>query len=94
MCELLLSGFSDEASSNKCIDQQFTAFAAIGLKYVSLRFLDVGTGIKNIMDLGDSELSITKDKLTEYGLSISSIGSPIGKTKIARRRRRHRQSIF
>ncbi len=81
-CELLLSGFADEAANEKTIDQQFVAFASIGFSYLSLRFIDVGSGIKNVMDLDASELDLIRSKLDEYGLRVSSIGSPIGKTKL------------
>ena len=82
MCELLISGFADEAAIDKTIDQQFSAFAALGLNYLSLRFVDVGHGIKNVMDLSPEELAIVQKKLDEYDLKISSIGSPIGKVKL------------
>lgn len=79
---LLLSGFADEAANQKTIDQQFAAFAALGLRYLSIRFIDAGNGIKNVMQLDDSEIALVKERLAEYGLSISSIGSPIGKVKL------------
>lgn len=80
--ELLISGFADEAANDKTIEQQFVAFAALGLRYLSLRFIDVGTGIKNVKDLDDAELAVILGKLDEYELEVSSIGSPIGKTKL------------
>ena len=79
---LLLSGFSDESANQKTMDQQFSAFAAVGLQYLSLRFIDVGTGIKNLMDLDDREIEQIRSKLLEYHLKVSSIGSPIGKVKL------------
>lgn len=79
---LLLSGFSDEAANQKTIDQQFSALAALGMRYFSIRFIDAGNGVKNVMALNDAEIDLIKEKLTEYGLSVSSIGSPIGKTKL------------
>ena len=81
-CELILSGFADEAANEKTIEQQFVAFAAIGLNYLSIRFIDVGSGIKNVMELSSKELDIIRKRLDEYGLQISSIGSPLGKTKL------------
>ena len=39
---VILSGFADEAANQKTAVQQFAAFAAIGLQYYSLRFIDVG----------------------------------------------------
>ena len=80
--ELLLSGFSDEAANEKTLDQQFCVFAALGLQYLSLRFVDAGNGVKNVMNLNDEEIQQVQDKLNEYGLRVSSIGSPIGKVKL------------
>ncbi len=79
---ILLSGFADEADNLKTIDQQFAVFAALGLKYLTIRFIDAGNGIKNVMQLEPSEVIEIKERLDEYDLRISSIGSPIGKTKL------------
>ncbi len=79
---ILLSGFADEAANQKTIDQQFAALAALGMRYFSIRFIDAGNGVKNVMALDDKEIATVKEKLDEYGLSISSIGSPIGKVKL------------
>lgn len=79
---LLLSGFADECAIEKTVDQQFSAFAALGLRYLSIRFLDAGNGVKNVMALGDDEIAFVKEKLDAYRLKISSIGSPIGKVKL------------
>ncbi len=79
---LLLTGFADESANQKTIDQQFSAFAALGLRYFSIRFLDAGNGIKNVMALDDGELNLVLEKMSEYGLSVSSLGSPLGKVKL------------
>lgn len=79
---IILSGFADEAANQKTIDQQFAAFAAVGLRYFSIRFVDAGSGVKNAMNLEDTEVSTVKLKMQEYGLGVSSIGSPIGKVKL------------
>ena len=79
---ILLSGFADEAANQKTIDQQFAALAALGMRYFSIRFIDAGNGVKNVMALDDNEVATVKEKLDEYGLSVSSIGSPIGKVKL------------
>ena len=39
---VILSGFADEAANHKTAVEQFAAFAALGLQYYSLRFIDVG----------------------------------------------------
>lgn len=79
---VLLSGFADEAANNKTALEQYVAFAALGLKYYSIRFIDAGNGIKNVMQLNDSEVSELARMQADYGLSVSSIGSPIGKVKL------------
>ena len=48
---VILTGFADEAANQKTVQQQFSAFAAMGLQYYSIRFIDVGSGIKNVMKL-------------------------------------------
>ena len=80
--QILLSGFADECALDKTIDQQFSAFAALGLKYLSIRFVDAGNGIKNVMNLEPDEVELVRQKLQQYGLQISSLGSPIGKVKL------------
>jgi sugar phosphate isomerase/epimerase len=79
---ILLSGFADECANSKTLDQQFSAFAALGMRYFSIRFVDAGNGIKNVMALDDAELKTVKQKIDEYGLQVSSLGSPIGKVKL------------
>ncbi len=79
---VLISGFSDEAANQKLAMQQFCALAALGMKYHSLRFVDVGNGIKNVMLLDKKEIATLRSLHSEYGISVSSIGSPIGKVKL------------
>jgi sugar phosphate isomerase/epimerase len=79
---VILSGFADEAANQKTAVQQFSAFAALGLQYYSLRFIDVGDGVKNVMNLTLSEIQKIRHLQDEYGLNVSSIGSPIGKVKL------------
>jgi sugar phosphate isomerase/epimerase len=79
---VILSGFADEAANQKTAVQQFAAFAALGLQYYSIRFIDVGTGIKNVMKLSLAEIQKVRRLQDEYGLNVSSIGSPIGKVKL------------
>ncbi len=79
---VILSGFADEAANNKTAVEQFSAFAALGMQYFSIRFIDVGSGIKNVMKLTKSEIQKVRHLMDEYGLNVSSIGSPIGKVKL------------
>ena len=80
--QVILSGFADEAANQKTAQQQFAAFAALGLQYYSIRFIDVGGGVKNVMKLTRSEIQQMRHLEDEYGLNVSSIGSPIGKIKL------------
>jgi sugar phosphate isomerase/epimerase len=80
--QVVLSGFGDEAANQKTAVEQFAAFAALGLQYYSLRFVDVGGGVKNVMKLTKSEITKLRHLEDEYGMNVASIGSPIGKVKL------------
>ena len=54
--QVILSGFADEAANQKTAEQQFAAFAAVGLQYYTIRFIDAGNGIKNVMRLSKKEI--------------------------------------
>ena len=80
--QVVLSGFGDEAANHKTVIEQFAAFAALGLQYYSLRFVDVGSGVKNVMKLTKTEITKVRHFENEYGMNVASIGSPIGKVKL------------
>ena len=79
---VILSGFADEAANNKTASEQFVAFAALGLQYYTIRFIDAGQGVKNVMKLSLAEIQKIRQLQNEYGLNVASIGSPIGKVKL------------
>lgn len=79
---VILSGFADESANKKTAEQQFVAFAALGLQYYSLRFIDAGNGVKNVMQLTKPEIQKIRHLEDEYELNVASIGSPIGKVKL------------
>ena len=79
---VILTGFADEAANQKTAQQQFSALAAVGLQYYSIRFIDVGQGVKNVMKLTKPEIKTIQKLHKEYGLKVSSLGSPIGKVKL------------
>ena len=79
---VILSGFADEAANEKQAIQQFAALAAAGLQHYSIRFIDVGNGVKNAMELTKAELKQVVTLQDEYGLSVATLGSPIGKVKL------------
>jgi sugar phosphate isomerase/epimerase len=80
--QVVLSGFGDEAANHKTAVEQFAAFAALGLQYYSLRFVDLGSGVKNVMKLTKAEITKLRHLEDEYGMNVASIGSPIGKVKL------------
>jgi len=80
--QVVLSGFADEAAHTKTAVEQFAVFAALGLQYYSLRFVDVGDGVKNVMKLTKAEITRLRHLEDEYGMNVASIGSPIGKIKL------------
>jgi sugar phosphate isomerase/epimerase len=71
-----LSGFIDEISDD--FSEQCEVAAGLGLRYAEVRSA-WGT---NILDLDDGQLRTVRETLAEHGLSVSSIGSPIGKISI------------
>ena len=79
---VLLSAIADESAFHLSAVEQFTALAAIGLEYYSLRFIDVGKGVKNVMKLTLPEIQKIRHLEDEYGLNVASIASPIGKVKL------------
>lgn len=79
---VILSGFADEAAIDKKAEQQFAALAALGLQYYSLRFIDAGEGIKNVMKLSRAEIQRIRHLENAYELNVATLGSPIGKVKL------------
>lgn len=79
---VIVSGFADEAAVTKTAVEQLSVFAALGLEYYSLRFVDAGQGIKNVMKLTGAEIDELRRLHRVYGMRVASIGSPIGKVKL------------
>lgn len=79
---ILLSGFADEGAVRKTALEQMTMLAAAGLKYYSIRFVDAGNGLKNVMQLTDDEIKTLQQFHRDFGVSVSTLGSPVGKVKI------------
>jgi sugar phosphate isomerase/epimerase len=80
--QVILSGFADESAEGSVAAEQFAVFAALGLHYYTIRFVDAGRGTKNIMDLSRAEIQRTRHLQDAYGLNVSSLGSPLGKIKL------------
>ncbi len=76
MC-LIISGFSDEISPD--FDEQLSTVKQLGMNYISLRNADG----KNIAEYSvDEAKEKLLPRLQSAGVSVSSIGSPIGKVDI------------
>ena len=82
MAEVILSGFADEGPVSKRAEEQFTMMRALGLSYYTIRFIDVGNGVKNVMELTAQEIQTLQKLHREFGIAVSSIGSPLGKVKL------------
>lgn len=71
-----ISGFADEIA--EAVDVQFEVLNKLNIKYFEVRGVDG----KNISTLSEEEVLSLKAKMEQYGIEVSSIGSPIGKIKI------------
>ncbi len=73
----VLSGFGDEISPS--LEMQLEVMRNNGIYHLEIRTVNE----KNILDLTNEELVNVKETIKEYGFSVSSIGSPIGKVHIS-----------
>lgn len=71
-----LSAFADEISPD--IQIQMDNLLENGLAFCAMR----GANNKNVMDLEDFQINLTKTQFTNRGFKFSCIGSPVGKIKI------------
>ncbi|MBQ3037585.1 MAG: sugar phosphate isomerase/epimerase [Clostridia bacterium] len=74
--QFIISGFSDEIDES--IDIQFKHLNSLGIEYFEPRGVDG----KNISELSQQEVEKLAGKMNEYGIKVSSIGSPVGKILI------------
>ncbi len=72
-----ISGFADEIDEK--IVNQFEHLNKLGIEYFEVRGVDG----KNIADLDECEVKNLKEKMDEFNIKASSIGSPIGKIGIS-----------
>jgi hypothetical protein len=82
MAEVILTGLADEGPVSKRAEEQLTMCRALGLSYYSVRFIDLGEGVKNVMQLTDAEVRKLQQLHTEFEMRVSSVASPIGKVKL------------
>src|SRR5438094_8516698 len=82
MAEVILTGLADEGPVSKRAEEQLTMCRALGLSYYSVRFIDLGEGVKNVMQLTDAEVRKLQQLHGEFEMRVSSVASPIGKVKL------------
>ena len=83
MPKLVLSAFSDEYADG--LIEQCKALNGFGISYMEMR----GVNGKNVSTLTKSEVHEAKTVLNDYGIQVSSIGSPLGKIKLDGDRKAH-----
>lgn len=71
-----LSAFADEVTDDFL--GQVRYLASENVPYIEPRFINA----KNIMDLSGDELKEAKNMITDFGLKVSAIGSPVGKIRL------------
>lgn len=76
MINFLRSAFADEYASD--FIKQLEELNRLNIGYIELRCVDG----KNVSELDRVEVKTLKNKLKDFGVKVSSIGSPIGKIKL------------
>ena len=76
MRSFIFSGLAGEAG--KTVERQMDILEKNGIHMIEMRFVDGG----HVIEKTAEELRILKEKLDKRGFSISSIGSPVGKSPI------------
>lgn len=71
-----ISGFADEISND--LDTQIESLNTLGIKYVEMRGVDGN----NLIFHSDEKVKEIKKKLEDAGISLSALGSPLGKIGI------------
>lgn len=73
----ILSGFADEISPE--LDEQLATLAAESITHLELR----SVWSTNVADLDDSQVARVRRMLDDAGMTVSAIGSPIGKIAVS-----------
>lgn len=77
MSNFILTGFADEIDPQ--MKEQYKLLSKLGVSNIELR----GVNGKNVSELTEAEAVALKTELDDNGISISAIGSPIGKIKFS-----------
>jgi len=72
-----LSAFGDEVSDD--LELQLRCLAELKIGYLELR----GVWGKNVLHLGDAEVDAVAAACARYGIAVSAIGAPVGKSPLA-----------
>lgn len=73
---ITISGFADEISP--ALDKQIEVIKKLGISHIEMR----GVNGKGLVEYPLDEVKKIKEKLDENGISLSAVGSPIGKIQI------------
>ena len=76
MADVKLSAFADEYAT--ALDGQLRGLNSLGIKHIEVRNLDG----KNISKMSSDEVKIAKQKFDAAGISVSAVGSPLGKIRL------------
>ena len=71
-----ITGFADEIAADG--GEQIDGLLAAGVRHVEVRRV----GGTNVLDLSDDETAAFRRQLDDAGITVSSVGSPIGKTPL------------
>ena len=71
-----ITGFADEIAADG--GEQIDGLLAAGVRHVEVRRV----GGSNVLDLSDDESAAFRRQLDDAGITVSSVGSPIGKTPL------------
>jgi sugar phosphate isomerase/epimerase len=72
-----LSGFGDEISPD--LDEQLELLQGAGINLLDLR----GVWNRNVLELTDTEVAQISDRLTQRGMQVSCVATPVGKAPVA-----------
>jgi len=83
MSRIILSGFADESALTKSPVEMFAVMAALGLRYYTPRFFRLDPAdTANVVKLRPGAVAHIAELQGDYGLTASSIGTPLGKTRL------------
>ncbi len=88
MAKFILSAFADEIDPS--FDKQIAAVKELGINMIELRGVDG----KSFIELTDEEVMAVKEKLDANGITLSALGTPIGKMDVDADFYAHKSLLF